>query len=338
MLIRPATMEDHAQILALAEEAGIGMLSLPPNPDVLEKKIAYSQASFAGNPPHEKEEQFLFVMEDTQNGKLAGTTGIMAHVGLTRPFYSYKLSTLVQASEKMGIYSHQQVLHMVNDYTGATEIGSLFLSPDYRRDGLGRFLSRCRYLMMAEFPDLFADIVIAEIRGVTDAAGDAPFYDHLARHFFKMRFVEADTISATKGNQFIADLMPKYPIYVTLLPQEAQAVIGKPLPASEAAMKLLIREGFSYEGYMDVFDAGPTMQAERGKIRAIQNSRKGTVGKTVPQIDDDNQFMISNSVMDNFRIVRDAMIIEPDGSISLSESTAEKLKVNIGDGIRYSPT
>ena len=65
--------------------------------------------------------------------------GIVSHVGMKRPFYSYKLSTIVQASHNVRIYSLQNVLHMVNDYTGVTEIGSLFLLPDYRRDGIGKF-------------------------------------------------------------------------------------------------------------------------------------------------------------------------------------------------------
>lgn len=337
MLIRPVTQADHEQILALAKQAGFGMLSLPPDPDVLQAKIQYSEASFNGKPPVPNEENFLLVLEDTKTGELVGTTGLMAHVGLTRPFYSYKQSTIVQASETLEIYSQQHVLHMVNDYTGASEMGALFLRPDYRRDGLGRLLSRCRYLMLAEFPDLFDEMVIAEIRGVSDENGNAPFYDNLARHFFHMPFVEADTISATKGNQFIADLMPRYPIYVNLLPKEAREVIGKPLPASEAAMRLLMRERFTFEGYIDIFDAGPTMQAQRSKIRTVENSRRGVVNKTVGQVESDTQFMLCNGKLNQFRIVRDAIRVEQDGSVTVSEATATHLKVGIGDVIRYAP-
>src|SRR5690606_4411775 len=129
--------------------------------------------------------------------------------------------------------------------------------------------------------------VIAEIRGVTDANGDAPFYDHLAKHFFHMTFEEADSNSAIRGNQFIADLMPKYPIYVNLLPEEARAVIGQPLEASRPAMMMLQKQGFSYEGYVDIFDAGPTVQAERSKIRAVAQSRRARVADIVDSIESD---------------------------------------------------
>lgn len=336
MLIRPVKPQDHTQLLELAKQAGIGMVSLPPDPDVLQKKIECSVRSFAGNPVKPKEETFLFVMENPETSELVGTTGIFAHVGLSRPFYSYKLSTVVQASSELDVYTRHHVLHMVNDYTGATEIGSLFLLPDYRRDGLGSMLSRARYLMLAEFPHLFADTVIAEIRGVNNENGGAPFYDHLAAHFFKMPYERADYISATQGNQFIADLMPRYPIYVNLLPQAAQDVIGKPLKASEAAMRLLMAEGFSYEGYIDVFDAGPTVQAERSHIRAIRKSRKKIV-TAISNLDAEEKFLISNTNLPEFRICMDKIRIIEEGAV-ITPATAEKLKLEIGDAVRFTLT
>ena len=45
-----------------------------------------------------------------------------------------------------------------------------------------------------------------------------------------MSFQEADEFNAIHGNQFIADLMPKHPIYTAMLPESARAVIGLPHP------------------------------------------------------------------------------------------------------------
>lgn len=337
MLIRAVALKDHAEILELAKKAGIGMSSLPPDAEVLENKIRASMNSFAGTLDKPNEERFLLVMEDAETGKLVGTTGIVAHVGLCRPFYSYKLSTVVQANSELDIYSQQQVLHMVNDYTNASEIGSLFLLPEYRRDGLGMLLSRCRYLMLAEFPDFFSDIVIAEIRGVSTPDGSAPFYKHLAQHFFHMSFAEADCISATMGNQFIADLMPRYPIYVSMLPKEAQEVIGQPLKDSAAAMRLLMREGFRFEGYIDVFDAGPTLQVEREKIRAVQASHRLIIENIVDSLDVDSHYMISTTTLDNYRICTGKLQITPHGTVIITHKTAHLLKVEKGHAIRFSP-
>lgn len=337
LLVRPVQLEDHAEILALAEQAGIGMTSLPPDAEVLQHKIEHSVASFAGHERIGKEHRFLFVLEDTEKKKLVGTTGIAAHVGLSHPFYSYKLSTIVQASADVQVYSLQRVLHMVNDYTGATEIGSLFLLPEYRRDGIGRFLSRCRYLMLAQFPDMFSDVVIAEIRGVQDEQGDSPFYKNLAQHFFQMDFQQADFINATQGGQFISDLMPKYPIYVNLLEPKAQAVIAQPYAASRPAMELLKLEGFRNQGYIDVFDAGPTMQVERGQIRTVAQSRFATLERTIPDGDviGGIRYMIGTTKLSDFSMTYAPLQEVAGGRVAITQKTAELLKLKPGDGLRY---
>ena len=334
MLIRPVTQKDHGEILKLAQQAGIGFTSLPPDARVLEEKIANAVGSFHGKPRHEKEENFLFVLEDDERGQIVGSTGLYTHVGLSRPFYSYKLSTIVQASQEVGVYSRQQVLHMVNDYTGASELGSLFLVPDYRRDGLGRFLSRCRYLVIADFPHLFSDIVISEIRGVQNAGAESPFYNNLARHFFKMDFKKADYINATIGSQFIADLMPKYPIYVNLLPQEAQEVIGQPFEGSRPAKHMLESEGFRHEGYVDVFDAGPTMQAECREIRSVRLSANGTVRHIEKSFEGD-MHMISNCTMPDYFMCRAPLYVDDYGELTIDAVTAKRLRVDVGSTVRY---
>lgn len=332
MLVRPVAISDHAELLGLAREAGIGMTSLPPDPDVLQRKIAHSVASCAGDCDAD-DEHFLFVLVDSDTNAIVGTTGIAAHVGIKHPFYSYKLSTIVQACEELGVYSHHQVLHMVNDYTHATEIGSLFLMAPYRRDGIGSFLSRCRYLMLAEFPELFSEVVISEIRGVQDEAGESPFYKNLAQHFFKMEFKRADFVHATKGGQFISDLMPRYPVYIKLLPPKAQEVIGVPLAASLPAMSLLEKEGFRYQGYIDVFDAGPTMQAERSSIRTVRKSKNADVTH-IGAVDNGARCMISTTHRADFRIVYTEVAAHGAG-ITIPQEAAELLRVSSGDMVRY---
>ena len=333
MLVRPVTLEDHDEILALAREAGIGMTSLPPDSSVLENKIRRSVASCQGKVESEKEDIFLFVLVDTATNKLVGTTGIVAHVGLRQPFYSYKLSTIVQASTELDVYSPQRVLHMVNDYTGSTEIGSLFLLPQYRRDGIGRFLSRSRFLMLAELPHLFSNMVISEIRGVQDENGESPFYKNLAQHFFQMDFKRADFIHATQGGQFISDLMPKYPIYVELLNPKAQEVIGLPLQASQPAIHLLEKEGFRYQGYIDVFDAGPTLQVERTTIRVVRKSKRATV-TAIKDLPPGMSHMVSSTALPDFRITYTTLEKKPTG-VSVNKETAELLKIKKGDAVRY---
>ena len=333
MLIRPVTLDDQEVVLKLAKAAGIGMTSLPPDEEVLLTKILRSVKSFEGKPDHDQGESFLFVLEDPDTNEVVGTTGIKAHIGLTQPFYSYKLTTITQSSNVVSHYSKHQMLQVTNDLTGASEIGSLYLLPEYRRDRLGKMLSRGRFLFMATFPEYFDERVIAEMRGVNDRAGNAPFYDALAKTFFGMEFHEADYLNATQGNQFIADLMPKYPIYVGLLPKTARDVIGQPFPSSEPAKAMLEKEGFRHEGYVDIFDGGPTLQVRREEIKTIKQSQVAIV-KAIEPLEDGPKYMICNTQFAEFRLMAARLGVD-EGEVMISPRTAEALQLKVGDKVRY---
>ncbi|MAR56511.1 MAG: arginine N-succinyltransferase [Rickettsiales bacterium] len=334
MLIRPVALSDHADVLALAKIAGFGMTSLPADEDVLQAKIARSVASFANDPKHKGNEAFLFVMEDPATGSVVGTTGIKAHVGRNQPFYSYKVSTITQQSRDLNLFSKHKMLHVTNDLTDSSEIGSLFLKPDYRRDRLGRVLSLCRFLFMAPHLDYFGDQVIAEMRGVHDRRGNSPFYDSIARHFFEMEFYKADYINATQGNQFINDLMPKYPIYVSLLPERAQDVIGEPNQASAPAYAMLEKEGFRWQGYIDIFDGGPTLQVAPEQIRSLRESKCAEI-KAIDDSLDTGRHIVTTDGFADFRACDSRLAVNDDGRVTISSRAQKALQVSPGDMVRY---
>ncbi|MFO1242631.1 MAG: arginine N-succinyltransferase [Rickettsiales bacterium] len=339
MFVRPIQIEDHAAVLELARQAGFGMTSLPPDADVLKEKIEKAVKSFAGTVEHKSDEGYLFILEDPDTGNVAGISGIKCHIGLRQPFYSYKLATITQSSQELNLFSMQKVLHAVNDYTGATEVASLFLSPEYRRDRMGRFLSRVRFLVIAEYAERFDDRVISEIRGVNDAEGKSPFYNGIARHFFQMEFKDADYLNATKGNQFITDLMPKYPIYVSLLPKSARDTIGQPNVASAPAVGLLEAEGFRWRDYVDIFDGGPTLEASRSDIKTVKESRNAEIVE-IYEASRGEKFMLGTTrKLAEFRATIDRMEVKESGDkmdkIALLKRGADRLGVKEGDVIRY---
>jgi arginine N-succinyltransferase len=135
-------------------------------------------------------------------------------------------------------------------------------------------LARSRYLFIRIHRERFAARLLAELRGVIDAKGGSPFWDAIAGRFFGMDFRQADEFNATHGTQFIADLMPKTPIYTAMLPESARAVMGVPHPSGRAAMKMLEREGFAWECYVDIFDGGPTMVVATDNIRTVREARE----------------------------------------------------------------
>ena len=338
MLIRAAQLNDHAAILNLAKQAGFGMTSLPPDETVLQEKIEASVSSFAGKYEKPGQESFFFVLEDTEKqGHIAGTCGIKARVGLTQPFYSYKLATITQVSTQLDIFSQQTMLQVSNDLTGSTEVGALFLEPTYRRDRIGKVLSLSRFLFIAAFPQYFADQVIAEMRGVHDLDGNAPFYNALPRKFFKMPFTKADYVNATQGNQFINDLMPKYPIYLSLLSKSARDVVGQANAASEPAKLMLERQGFKYQGYIDIFDGGPTLSAERAHIDVVKNSLVRQITSIGDLPEETDKYMVMNDSFDQYRCSFGRVQFHGEDEISITPRLSGRLRVNIGDSIRCYP-
>ena len=166
-----------------------------------------------------------------------------------------------------------ELLSLVTDLEGSSEVGGLFLHPNERAGGLGLLLARSRYLFIAMHRARFAERILAELRGIIDDRGGSPFWDGVAGRFFGMSFQDADYFNAIHGNQFIADLMPKHPVYIAMLDEEARKVIGLPHPTGRAAMRMLENEGFCHEGYVDIFDGGPTMTARTDHVTSVARSR-----------------------------------------------------------------
>ena len=110
------------------------------------------------------------------------------------------------------------------------------------------------------------------MRGKLDADSRSPFWEGLGRHFFSMEYSTADYLTGIGQKSFVAELMPRHPVYVNLLPESARAVIGEVHDDTRPARALLEQEGFRYEGYVDIFDAGPTLECFRDNIHAMRQS------------------------------------------------------------------
>ncbi len=336
LILRPAAMADLDALERLAVLAGPGMTNLPTDREVLAEKLHISEASFARPiSPDERpgEEAYLFLLEDTAVHQVVGCCGIFAVVGLERPFYSYRLLQIPHTSSEIDIYRSYQTLQMVNEYAGSAEVGILFLDPEYRRDRNGRLLSRARFLFMAEFRNRFPQQVMAEMRGVQRADGSAVFWDHLGHHFFQMDFNAADRLSARGRTQFIADLMPRHPVYVCLLPEPAQEVIGIAHQASRPALRMLEQEGFRFEGCVDVFDAGPSVHCPIDEVHTVRDSRRSRICGVENGRAGQSPHLVATTELTDFRLARGTLTAADDG-IVLSRELASVLGVAPGDTVR----
>lgn len=333
MVVRPIRADDYPALYDIAVESGHGFTSLPVNDELLMRKISRSEQSFSKPVNQPGDEGYLFVLEDTVTGEVCGTSALEAAVGLDDAFYHYHLGKVVHSSRSLGVYKTVDILTLCNDYTGVSELCTLFLRESRREKNNGRLLSKMRFLFMAEFPQRFAERVIAEMRGISNEDGSSPFWQWLQEHFFSLDFPTADYLTGIGQKVFIAELMPKYPIYVSLLSKQAQAVIGKVHDKTRPALALLQSEGFSNRGYVDIFDAGPTVEARVEHIRSVRNSRRLQV--VIGSVSGGQPHLICNIKVADFRATWLALdVSEHSEQLTIPADVAAALQVSAGDWVR----
>jgi len=329
-VIRAATIDDLEPLYEMAKLTGGGFTNLPPDRKALARKLERAEAAYRNQTDELGDEQFVLVLERPETGEVRGTCQMMTQVGRQWPFYSYRLSTLTQHSEELDRTVRAEMLSLVTDLEGSSEVGGLFLHPNERAGGLGMLLARSRYLFIAMHRKRFSDRILAELRGVIDERGGSPFWDGVAGRFFGMTFQEADYFNAINGNQFIADLMPKHPVYVAMLSDSARSAIGMPHPSGRAAMRMLEDEGFAYEGYVDIFDGGPTMTARTDTVRSIAAARPATVAGI--DCGKGERVLLATGRLARFRCCYGAC--EPaEGGLAIDSAAADLLRVREGDEV-----
>jgi arginine N-succinyltransferase len=336
-VIRAARADDLQHLYEMAKRTGGGFTNLPPDRKALTAKLERAAEGFARTEETVGDDLFVFMLENTETGDVRGTCQIFSAVGLKGPFYSYRIGALTQHSEELGRTFRADILNLSTDMEGLSEVGGLFLHPGERSGGLGMLLARSRYLFIRGHRQRFADKTFAELRGVIDEAGGSPFWDGVAGRFFGMNFQEADEFNAKYGNQFIADLMPKHPVYIAMLSEAARHVIGLPHPSGRAAMRMLEEEGFAWENYIDIFDGGPTMTARTDQIRSVRETRDDTiiaVEERLGEHKDGEKRLVTHGHLGAFRAAYGWTELR-DGGIAVDPDCARVLGVETGSSIAH---
>lgn len=326
--VRPARNEDFQAIYEMAKLTGGGFTNLPADKGTLVAKLARSDDAFSRDEDAPDGDLFVFVLENTETRQIRGTCQVFSRVGLLQPFYSYRISTLTQASPELGRTFRAEMLTLCTDFEGCSEVGGLFLHPNERAGGLGVLLARSRYLFIKLHRERFAGKVLAELRGVIDEKGGSPFWDAIAGRFFGMSFQEADSFNGAHGTRFIADLMPKTPIYTAMLTDNARTVMGVPHPSGRAAMKMLQDEGFGCQGYIDIFDGGPTMSVETDNIRTIRESREWKLGEIAEHAG--TKMMVATGRRRDFAACYARVSTDAEGIVTVDPLAASMLNMEHG--------
>lgn len=332
MVMRAAGLDDLPALDAMARSTGGGFVNLPPDRDKLRDRLTAAIAAFGREQGQPDDDRFLFVLEDGADA--CGTCQIFARVGGSTPFYSYRIDRHSAWCAGLDRAIESDQLTICTDHHGCSEVGGLFLRADARAAGAGALLARSRYLFIAMHRARFADTTIAELRGVVDEDGGAPFWDGIAARFFGIGFAQADAFNAANGTHALAEMMPRTPVLLAMLDPRARDVVGVPHPSGRPAMRLLEKEGFRHDHYIDLFDGGPTVTAATDDIATIRAARTATVRATT--VTGGAPVIVASGRLAAFRCCFGTVAPHGDG-IAIDPVAAAALGVAIGDTLTYAP-
>ena len=277
--IRGAVQADEDQLLEVARH--LNTVNLPNDRDEIRGILEQAQKSFTGAIKDPKRREYVFVLVDQQKKRIVGTSMIIGQLGRRDAPYIYvDVSEEERYSATMDKHFRHVVLKIGYSYNGPTEVGGLIVSPDYRKkpERLGLFISYVRFLYIKMHRELFKDELLAELLPPLEGDGTSHLWDAVGRKFTDMTYADADRLSK-KNKEFVKGLFPEGAIYATLLPQDAQDVIGKVGAGTKGVEKMLRRIGFQYAWRVDPFDGGPHFTAPTDEVTLVARTHEARVAK-----------------------------------------------------------
>ena len=336
-VVRPVEVTDIDALEALAAATMPGVHTLPRTRDKIAASIDRSIASFAAHVDIPSEESYLFVLEQQETGKIAGTAAIFASAGSNGTYFSFRNDVIQQVSRDLNISHSVHALTLCSELTAYSQLSGFYLSDRDNAGDEAALLSRARLLFAVLAPHRFGDRFFVPLAGVTDQHGQSPFWEALGRKFFKMDFLEAEKIiGGARNRTLIVELMPHYPVYVPLLPGDAQAAMGQIHSDGEMAFNLLTDEGFEADDYVDIFDGGPILQAHKNSLRSFAGSMVRRAALADPEHTANLlvTYAVAASNEQNFRaIIVSCPSAEAGYTLSLPPDALAALMVDVGDNV-----
>jgi len=303
-------MRDRSRIKVLSQNIGFGMTSVKSDECLIQRKIKRSEQSIAGQIPW-RHRHYWFGLECLNTKQLVGWMGVS--VQADDLFFKKNIQNL-DVSHMCGQTEHSEKAEIIylkqsSQLKDCHLLGSLFLLPQYRAQGLGTFLSYARFLFLAAQKKYFKQPVIAEMRGVSDAGGISPFFESLIGKKIDCSFEQLDHYRAYYGYAALKKILPKYPVRVDHLSCTAQRALGQVHPETRMAKKLLLKQNFQQTDYYDILDGGPVLRARISEIPKIQEAVWCRVETNFKQTDqtpqtknNTNGCFVSNGKID-FRVI-----------------------------------
>jgi arginine N-succinyltransferase len=341
LFVRPGRLSDLDALSQMAQAARPVLHSLPHDRRALEARVALSEDSFRAQVDFPGEEVYLFVLEDSETGKLLGTASIVAAAGYAEPFYVFRNDALIHASRELHVNRKIHALTMSHELTGKSRLAGFYIDPALRGDAAAHLLSRARMMYIAANRRRFTPEVFSLLLGVTDEAGTSPFWEAVGRKFFGRDFAQIEIASGGRSRTFIAEVMPSYPLYVPLLPDEAQRVIGEPNEKALLSYDIHLEEGFEPDRFVDIFDAGPVLTAQVDRSTCVRFNETKTVREISESALRDTQascaYLVASNGEGDFRCVLAELPSERGQDAPLAGHARAALDVMHGDTVRCVP-
>ena len=336
-VVRPVDRADIGALEAMAAISMPGVHTLPRTREGINAAVERSLASFAAQVDIPSEESYLFVLEDLRSREVVGTAAIHASAGSNGTYFAFRNDVIQQVSRDLNISHNVHALTLCSELTAYSHLSGFFVRNRESAGVEAALLSRARLLYAMLAPHRFGDRFFVPLAGRVDADGQSPFWNALGRKFFKMDFLEAERlIEGARNRTLIVELMPHYPVYVPLLPGDAQAALGQIHPGGQMAFDLLAQEGFEADEYIDIFDGGPILQAHKNALRsfgASQRLRVAAAGQEPLNHGAPVAYAIA-SVDNGFRAVTlHCAPLEHGSTIALPRDVQQALGVAAGDEV-----
>jgi arginine N-succinyltransferase len=356
-VIRQAIPDDVELFLKLAKM--VHFINLPPDGDIILDKVRWSRKCFervrAGEGDLDsaqmqdlkhlggaagKSPQYMFALEDPDTGRAVGNSALISQMGsVESPNLYFRLSRREFFSEDLQSGFTHVLATLTLDTSGPSEIGGLILSPSLRGhpQKLGKLLSLVRFHYAGLHRDRVQDRFIAELMAPISASGDNPFWEAVGRRFINLTYTQADQFCA-RSREFMISLLPKEPIYLTLLPTEARRVVGAVGHDTVPARRMLEKIGFTHTDLVDPFDAGPILEARTDEIPLVAQTRRLPAQRLASESGATHQAIVSSDQADEggFRAVMVPAELTGDG-VRVSPEALEALRVDAGAEVGVTP-
>lgn len=264
-LIRAAELKDKADLLELAR--CFPLCSLPKSQTKLRKKIQISRESFAQSLPKEKR-NYLFVLEDTKEKKVIGSSQILSYFGKNRSLY-YSLK------------KNPEHLKLTRSPKGKNHMGGLILHPKYRKSKqrLGVQISLVRFLYIKSFPKEFSSLVDVSLTSPIEKGKNA-FWEETGKKIIRKTYSSALKAFQKDRPQFFSLFPKNLTIALDSLNSKAKSYLSEIHPQSQPVYKGLLKIGFYKTKYHHIVDGGVYMEASWRKLNFLKKTETGILKKS----------------------------------------------------------